>query len=414
MIVSAGSRRRMTRGQKPSRIVLYSHDTLGFGHLRRNLLIAGALRGLDPAPQILMIAGMREAGAFELPPGVDCVTLPAYEKGSDGSYKPRDLGGDLASLVRVRAQAIKAAVLAFDPDLMIVDNVPRGAQGELDPLLDALQRGGRTRLILGLRDVIDRPDVVRRQWQEQRNFEAIAQYYDDVWIYGDPGFYDLLEDCGLKGPLGGKGQFVGYLDHRTRLSSPLAIPVRDAILGDDPRPYVLCAVGGGRDGSALCEAFVRTKLPEGHRGILVTGSQMPDVLRDGLRARAAARDDLTVVDFVAEPIALMAGAARIVAMGGYNTICEVLSLGVPSLIVPRVAPRQEQVLRAEWLEARGLIAMLRPEDLTADALGARLRAAPPRATARGTLDMGAQGNVCALAEQMLSLPHAPDALRAVS
>jgi predicted glycosyltransferase len=64
------------RGGRAARIVLYSHDTLGFGHLRRNLLIAGALKSCAAAPEILMIAGMREAGAFELPPGVDCMTPP--------------------------------------------------------------------------------------------------------------------------------------------------------------------------------------------------------------------------------------------------------------------------------------------------------------------------------------------------
>jgi len=414
MFVSAGSRPHSQRARHISRIVLYSHDTLGYGHLRRNLLIASALRGLDPAPDILMIAGMREAGAFELPPGVDLMTLPAYEKGSDGSYRPRDLGGDLPALVRVRAQAIQAAVLAFDPDLMIVDNVPRGAQTELDPLLEALKRFRSTRLVLGLRDVIDRPEIVRRQWQEQRNFEAIRDFYDDIWIYGDPSFYDLLKDCRLEAPLAGRGRFVGYLDHRTRLALPGAAQIRDAVLGNDPRPYILCAVGGGRDGAALCEAFLRAELPEGHRGILVTGSQMPGLLRDNLRPWAEAREDMMLLDFVAEPIALMAGAARIVAMGGYNTICEVLSLGVPSLIVPRVTPRAEQLLRAELLEERGLIAMLRPENLSAEALGEWMRAAPPGGCARLMLDMGAQGNICALAEQMLAQPHAPGALCAAS
>ena len=63
---------------------------------------------------------------------------------------------------------------------------------------------------------------------------------------------------------------------------------------------------------------------------------MPGLMRDGIRRIAEARADMTIVDFMAEPIALMAGAAKIVAMGGYNTTCEILSLGRPALIVPRV------------------------------------------------------------------------------
>lgn len=401
--------------QPSPRIVLYSHDTLGFGHLRRNLLLADALRQSEPAPRILMIAGMREAGAFEFPEGVDSLTLPAYEKRSDGVYEPRDLGGDLEALVALRAATIRSAVLAFDPDLMIVDNVPRGALGELDPLLETLRWRRRTRLVLGLRDVIDRPPVVQRQWHEQRNFEAVRRYFDDVWVYGDPALYDLLQDCDLGARMGGKGRYTGYLDHRARLESPLARRERDAILGADPRPYVLCAVGGGRDGAALCEAFVEAPMPSGHRGILVTGSQMPDRLRDDLRRRARTRSDLVMVDFMREPIALMAGAARIVAMGGYNTICEVLSLGRPALIVPRVMPRAEQLLRAERLVAHGLVTMLHPDALGPAALGAWFAAdASAPDLHRVGLDMGGCERVRAFAAAMLSQPHTASTLLAAS
>lgn len=393
--------------RKAPKIVLYSHDTLGFGHLRRNLLLAGALRDSQLSPEILMVTGMREAGAFELPAGVDCLSLPAYEKAADGSYRPRDLGGDLGVLTQIRAAAVKAAVMAFDPDLMIVDNVPRGAQEELDPLLKALRKRGRTHVVLGLRDVIDTPEVVQKQWTDQSNFEAIERFYDDIWVYGDPAFYDVLNDCGMAASLGAKGQFVGYLDHRARLASPLAAANRDAILGCDPRPYVLCAVGGGRDGHAVCEAFVNTPMPKGHHGILITGSQMPGLMRDSLRRAAAAHGSITLVDFVSEPIALMQGAARIIAMGGYNTICEVLSLGSPALIAPRTVPRAEQVMRAERLAARGLISMIRPEDLNANALGAWLAGDVPCADAAAPLDMNGLARVRALAEAALSEIHAP-------
>lgn len=354
--------------ERAPRIVLYSHDTLGFGHLRRNLLLAGALKASAAAPEVLMIAGMREAGAFELPPGVDCLTLPAYAKGADGKYRPRDLGADLDPLVALRSQAILATVASYAPHLMIVDNVPRGAMAELDPVLKALHRSGQTRLVLGLRDVIDAAPAVRRQWLRQRNFEAVRKFYSEVWVYGDPSFYDPVAEYALGEEILGKTRYIGYLDQRVRLDSPAAGPTRDAVLGDDPRPYVICAVGGGRDGAALCGAFVKAAMPPGHRGVLITGLQMPPADPDRLKRRAAARSDLTVVDFVNEPIALMAGAARIVAMGGYNTVCEVLSLGRPALIVPRTRPRAEQILRAERLAAKGMIDMLPPDRLNPEVL----------------------------------------------
>ena len=401
----AGSATDPAWSGRPPRIVLYSHDTLGFGHLRRNLLLAAGLRASALAPEILLVGGMREAGAFELPEGVDCITLPAYAKGGDGQYRPRDLGQDLAPLTALRSAAIKATVKAFAPDLMIVDNVPRGALYELDATLEALRKRGGTRLVLGLRDVIDQPAVVRRQWLRQRNFEAVRRFYDAIWIYGDPSLYDLTEECGLGGAFGGRERFVGYLDPRARLASPLAAAERDGVLAGRREPYVLCAVGGGRDGAAVCEAFARAPLPKGHRGILVTGTQMPGPLRERVGALAAARADLDVVPFVREPIALMAGAARIVAMGGYNTVCEILALRRPALVVPRARPRAEQALRAERLAARGLVSTLHPDALTPAALGAWLAAEAP--TPRGDApdmvpDMGGVERVRALAEQMLA------------
>ena len=382
--------------------MLYSHDTLGYGHLRRNLMIARTLKSSALTPEVLMVVGTREAGAFELPAGVDCLSLPAYAKGTDGTYRPRDLGGDLARLTGLRSQLIEATVRAFDPDLMIVDNVPRGALGELDATLRTVAKRGRTRLVLGLRDVIDGPAVVRRQWIRDRNFEAVRLHYSEVWIYGDPTFYDLLREYGFEADLGAKARFTGYLDHSGRLGSPLAALDRDAVLGKDPKPYVLCAVGGGRDGAALCDAFAAAPCPEGHRGVLVTGSQMPETAQARLRALAVERPDLTVVDFVREPIALMAGASRIVCMGGYNTVCEVLSLCRPTLVVPRARPRAEQAIRAERLAERGLLGMMPLESLTPEALGRWMAGANTLCPdPREALDLGGLDRVRWFAESAL-------------
>ncbi len=385
-----------------ARVVLYSHDTLGYGHLRRNILIAGALRQCATQPDILLIAGMREAGGFTLPEGVDCLSLPAYAKGPDGAYRPRDLGTGLDNLRRLRAATIRAAVEAFAPDLMIVDNVPRGALFELDRTLKALRKSGRTRLVLGLRDIMDEPARIRRQWLRQRNFEALRETYSDIWIYGDPALYDPLREYGFGGELAAMAQYTGYLDQSARLSSPAAAPARDALLGDDPRPYVLCTVGGGRDGLALCRAFAAAPLPDGHRGIIVTGAQMSQRARRDVLAAADGRSDMTVVDFVREPIALTAGADAVIAMGGYNTASEVLSLGRPSLIVPRVRPRAEQLIRAERLAGMELADMLHPDDLTPGALGRWLGSRWRRRTARpNTIDVGGLERIRKLADAMM-------------
>lgn len=383
------------RSRTAPRIVLYSHDTLGFGHLRRNLLLAGALRRLTPAPDILLIAGMQEAGAFQLPEGVDILTLPAYGKRGDGSYHARSLTLELRELASLRGEIIRGAVMAFAPDLFIVDNVPRGAQSELDRALAALRKRGTTRIVLGLRDVIDEAPAVRAQWLARRNFAAVRDWFDEVWVYGDRAFFDLVQEYDFGTDFAARTHFLGYLDQRQRLPQGSLPPP------DPACPHVLCAVGGGRDGAALCHAFARAPLPAGHRGILITGTQMAAEDRRALLAHG--RPDLKVIEFLPEPLPLMSSAARIIAMGGYNTVSEAVSLGRPTLIVPRTRPRQEQILRAERLASLGAIDMLHPARLTPEALGAWM-AAPRPAPPPLQLDISGLERLRSRASALLGLP----------
>src|SRR5213596_2328234 len=159
---------------------------MGLGHMRRNLLLAQALKHSRLQAVVLMIAGAREASLLTATAGVDSVALPSLRKDANGQYHPRHLDVSLPELLALRAQTACAALGAFDPDVLIVDNVPRGAVRELDPVLESLRAKRRTRLVLGLRDVLDDPVTLQREWARAQNQEAVRCYYDAVWVYGDP------------------------------------------------------------------------------------------------------------------------------------------------------------------------------------------------------------------------------------
>jgi predicted glycosyltransferase len=368
------------------RIALYSHDTMGFGHIRRNLLIAQSLVDSSLQPTILLIAGAREACAFTMPPSVDCLTLPSLEKDEDGHYQSRHLDLSLYDLIDLRSKAIRATIESFAPDVLIVDKAPRGASCELDPTLQFLRAGGRTHCVLGLRDVLDDPATVKREWKRERSDEVIRKFYEMVWVYGDPAVYDSAHECHFSTGVGAKVHYTGYLDQRMRLDLPE--PNRgeqSSDLGLPPGRLILCGVGGGQDGARLAEAFCEASLPEGMSGVLLTGPYMPKEVRLRLHQRAAERPRMRVLDFFAEPAYLMRRAERVIAMGGYNTICEVLSFNCPALIVPRVKPRLEQLIRAERLQELGVLEMLHPDDLSPAALTAWLARAPRRTDASRSL-----------------------------
>ncbi|MFW9258411.1 glycosyltransferase family protein [Nostoc sp. CALU 546] len=351
------------------RIALYSHDTMGLGHKRRNLLIAQTLGCSPLKTDVLMISGIQDASNVPTPPGVDCLTLPALHKSIDGQYHARRLDLSLQEIITLRSQVILTTIKTFKPDIFIVDNVPRGAVRELDPTLNYLRAQGKTHCILGLRDILDEPASVRRDWKRAANEEAIQTYYDQVWVYGDRNIYDLAKEYHFQPKTVAKFRYTGYLDQRSRLKH-LDLDSVQAFksLNLPSERLVLCLVGGGQDGAQLAETFAHAELPPEMNGIILTGPFMPREVRQKLQKYAAQRDNLRVLEYLAEPTLLLNQAERVIAMGGYNTTCELLSFAKRSLILPRIKPRREQLIRAERLQALGLIDVLHPHQLTPAAL----------------------------------------------
>ena len=385
------------------RVALYSHDTMGLGHMRRNLLLAQALKRSPLRAVVLMIAGAREAALLTSAAGVDCVALPSLRKDADGHYHPRHLEIPLQQLLVLRAKTMRAALEAFDPDVLIVDNVPRGAVRELDSVLESLRAKRRTRLVLGLRDVLDDPITLQSQWAHAQNQDAVRLYYDAIWVYGDPAVYDAVREYAFAPEVAAKVRYTGYLDQRARLSVA-GLKDKDAVAapGLPPGRLALCLVGGGQDGRELAEAFVEADLPPNTNGIVVTGPCMPAEVRRRLCRAAARRPRRRVVRFMREPTRLLRHADHVIAMGGYNTVCEILSFGKPALIVPRIKPRCEQLIRAERLRARGLVEVLHPADLNPAALSAWLARVPAAVVpARGRIDLNGLDRIPRLLRELL-------------
>lgn len=370
------------RRERRPRVALYSHDALGLGHVRRNLVIARALGGLDSQPDVLLLTGAPETVAGDLPARCDLVSLPALTKDATGRYGPRHLSVTEEHIADMRRAVLTAALVSFRPDVLVVDKHPRGFRGELEPALDVLRETG-TRIVLGLRDVLDDEITARREWQADHSVEALERWYHQLWVYGDRRVQDLAAQLRLPARLASRTVHTGYLaTGRIPASRPPRTEVR--------RPYVLAMVGGGSDGAQLAEAFARAELPAGHHGLLVTGPQMPAADVHRVRELAATRDDLTVRDYVPDPEALLADAAAVVSMGGYNTVCEAMTTRARLLVVPRVVPRTEQLVRAELLRAAGMLDLLVPGDLTPAALTdwlTRAVTAPPAAPVRPAVDL---------------------------
>lgn len=393
-------------GPRQWRIALYSHDTMGIGHMRRNALIARTISCSGISGSILMVAGAREACALTLPSGTDCLTMPSYYKEPGGQYQSRHLGISLAELVVLRTKMIGAALEAFGPDLLIVDKVPRGALRELEPALEMLRAQGRTRCVLGLRDILDDPATVRREWSDGAHENAICDYYDAVWVYGDPTVYDQVREYEYPRGVAAKVRYTGYLTRPVRTHFSEIDGAELLHLGlRPPERLHLCMVGGGQDGGQLAETFAQVEFPPGTRGVIVTGPCMPSEIQQCLCRLAASKPRLSVLKFVTDPDLLLSLADRVVVMGGYNTVCEVLSFGKRALIVPREKPRREQFIRAERLRDLGLVDMLDPNELNPQLLTEWLSGErEPPSGLHHPIDFNGAANLPRLLEEVMAGP----------
>jgi len=386
------------------RIATYSQGMHGFGHIRRNATIAHALRDAGTQAVILMIAEAWQAGAIPMPEGVDCVTLPGLRKEANGGLNARFLDVSDQELITLRSKVIRKAIKTFQPDVLLVDYLPLGAGGELVRTLERVRKHGRTRCVLGLREVLQDPETVRRTWSTDGWLDAMRDYYDAIWIYGDPAVFDPVREYGVFDGVASKVRYTGYLDQRQRLELAGAQATQLVTnLPPPPAKLALCVVGGGVDGYALAEAFVAADLGSDTTGMIVTGPYMPPESRHRLLESAQRNPRCEVLEFVPDPVPLINRADRIIAMGGYNTICEVLSFEKHALIVPRVHPEPEQWIRAQRLRDLGLIDVLHPDDLSPRALSEWLaRDLGPLPTHRSRVDVGGLTRIPTLLADLLN------------
>lgn len=371
---------RTPRSPHAPRVLIYSHDTFGLGHIRRCRAIANALVASYSHISVIIVSGSSVISSFQFGDGVDYVRIPGVEKDGDGRYRPHHLNLDLADTIRLRADLIKQVVLSFDPDVVIVDKEPIGLRGELEAALEILRRRG-ARIVLGLRDVLDEPSRLHEEWRASGAIDAL-QYYDDIWVYGLESVYQPLAGLPNQHLFADRIRYTGYL--RRAVPSPMP-PNRYPRI--TKQPFILVTPGGGGDGAGVIdwvisayEADPTIELP----ALIVFGPFMSRERRKEFAERIGRIPKLEGLGFEPRLELLMNRAHCVVAMGGYNTFCEILSFDKPALIVPRVKPRLEQAIRAERAEALGLVRMLRDPSQQGDGrrdplvMAEALRALPKR------------------------------------
>lgn len=360
------------------RFAIFTHDAYGLGHVRRSTRILRALADREPRSALLLITGAPATDLLrDLPPNADTLKLPTIiTSGVEGTRPPMlDIG--VAELASLRGELTRRALELFEPDVLLVDNFPLGTRLELLPALRDL-RHTSTRAVLGLRDVVDPPEKVRRDWERDGLFAVIERYYERVLIYGIPEVLDAVDAYGLSDEVASRVTYCGYVTETSPSARAPEQVWRELGLGGR---FLLATAGGGGDGRPVLEAFLGAigRMPH-WPALVTTGEFMSAEDRDALARAAAGHRRVVLRDHVADLPAVMAAAELVVAMGGYNTSAEILATGARAVLVPRVwragehgsrgksGVDGEQLVRAEGLARLGAVDMVNPRELSADTL----------------------------------------------
>jgi predicted glycosyltransferase len=362
------------------RFLFYSHDGLGLGHTRRHLAVARALTQANPDASVLLASGAEEVTRLGLAPRIDVLKLPGLRKVQNEQYASRWLDIPIADIRALRSDLLRTAVKTFRPDVVLVDKHPLGAKGEFRAALDELRETGGC-AVLGLRDILDDPAAVRREWAAYRMQERIEEYFDLVLVYGERSVFDPITEYQFLPAVAERTRFCGYVVNHDTAEAQMDITWVPPGLKERTRPLVLATAGGGEDGFRLMETFLRACQGAPWNAIAVTGPMVPHqdlVVLQGLAAEAGVH----LHPFVPHLPALFWSADALVCMGGYNTLVEAASTGLPIVCVPRTAPRAEQVIRARAFVELGLASMIAPAELDCDALRDAIRSALQRSRQR--------------------------------
>ncbi|NUO82313.1 hypothetical protein HUU05_19745 [candidate division KSB1 bacterium] len=349
-----------------TKFLIYSQDGLGLGHLRRNVNICYQIKKRCPQASCLIIADSPVAPFFRLPPHCDFIKIPTLVKVDTGIWRSDRLHMNDRELLGIRSEIIRNVILSFRPEVFLVDHMPHGALGELvEPLHTFRKFCPGSKLILGLRDILGAPEVIRQQWQREGAFDAITAYYDAVHIYGSAEFFDAVNEYDFPQALRAKTHYCGYV---CREATPGHAPA--GMIKDDEK-FVLITGGGGADAAYFMDRFIdavqRLDSQKKLRAFIATGPFVHQEQCD-LLARKSRGLPIQVGRMAGDSIRFLRRADLVISMAGYNTVSEIMCFRKNAIVVPRAGPSAEQTMRTRIMSGRGLFGSIHPHDLTADNL----------------------------------------------
>lgn len=344
--------------------------------MQRTSSIAWEIYRLHAEASILTFSDSQLGQFFPISPHHDYIKLPSIAKDGPGKWKATHLTMSFPEILHLRKQLLSHVLLNYAPDIFLVDHMPHGAMGELLPALEAMKHSRiHTQVVLGLRDILDSPEVTINRWKVEGAYEAIERYYARILVFGMRDVYDVAEKYQFPE---GDAKKVFYCGYVTNLSTASNAPsIRARHLADKPRDtrLIMVMAGGGADAYPMMRSLIDAlpKVLESHKCfvVVITGPFMPPALIADLNQRAAGLP-IHMMESVTDSLSHIAAADLVISMAGYNTSVEILRMRRSAILIPRAGPSAEQRTRARLFADKHWVDMIDPDDLTPKKLAQRV------------------------------------------
>ncbi len=381
-----------SRSNRP-RLLFYCQHAMGLGHLVRSAALVHGLRNFE----VTFINAGDVVDGFRFQPSVEVVNLPPLKIGDDLSTI-QDQGETDAfwAAKALRKERLVSVWQDVQPEIVVIELFPFGRKKfefELIPLLrEILLTKASTKVVCSLRDIlVSRND--QPEWEEKVCRLANA-YFDLILVHSDPRFQRLEETFGRVSDLRCEVYYTGFVAQSPYLPAesydePLRLP-------NDGKPLIVASIGGGRIGGELlactiqASASLQNTLP--HHLILITGPRFPEAEWRDLARLVRGNPGISLMRYTERFLEYLENADLSISLAGYNTCMNILTTGVRALVYPITGYNaDEQIIRSHKLEALGAVSVIRPEELTADALSRKVLSALEQKDARARVELDTGG-----------------------
>lgn len=338
------------------RILVYTHNSIGLGHVFRTLAVITGIRKWRPDIDFMVLSGTSVPHVL-MRQGIEVVKLPGVRKAVDETgcpLKPRYLRDlPIDEVLRFRQTIIRETHAFFKPDVVMVEHYLAGLSGEITPLLmekKACMNSPRDFALVHLSRGIAGNDF-NLQCCPQGPCSHPDQAYDYRYVFDDPALDSAQKPAGKTPQTNNPVRYLGRIAEK----SIAELPDRETVLhrfrlADSPIILLYLSRHGHVAALSKClmTAIDLAGLSRNHQIIMVADPYLNPEIMENLRADVRF-EAVRFLPFFYPLIDLIQASDIVICRAGYNVINEILLTGTKALVIPEHHPSGEQEARAALL-----------------------------------------------------------------